>query len=78
MGSFLGQLLLRSVDRAERVYRAMKCRGFSGVYHADAPRALRPADIAFLLAVPAALACLRFFNLSLFIGRFMGRGLIRF
>lgn len=28
MGSFLGQLVLRSFDRAERVYAAMKCRGY--------------------------------------------------
>lgn len=29
IGSFLGQLLLRSFDRAERVYNAMKCRGYA-------------------------------------------------
>jgi cobalt/nickel transport system permease protein len=29
MGSFVGQLLLRSIDRAERVYNAMKCRGYA-------------------------------------------------
>ena len=29
MGSFVGQLLLRSFDRAERVYGAMKCRGYA-------------------------------------------------
>ena len=29
MGSFLGQLLLRSFDRADRVYNAMKCRGYA-------------------------------------------------
>ncbi|MDR0858518.1 MAG: cobalt ECF transporter T component CbiQ [Oscillospiraceae bacterium] len=28
MGSFLGQLVLRSFDRAERIYAAMKCRGY--------------------------------------------------
>jgi cobalt/nickel transport system permease protein len=28
MGSFLGQLVLKSFDRAERVYAAMKCRGY--------------------------------------------------
>jgi cobalt/nickel transport system permease protein len=28
MGSFLGQLLIRSFDRAERVYAAMRCRGY--------------------------------------------------
>jgi len=29
MGSFAGQLLLRSFDRADRIYNAMKCRGYS-------------------------------------------------
>jgi cobalt/nickel transport system permease protein len=29
MGSFTGQLLLRSIDRADRVYNAMKCRGYA-------------------------------------------------
>jgi cobalt/nickel transport system permease protein len=29
-GSLLGHLLLRSMDRAERVYRAMVARGFDG------------------------------------------------
>ena len=28
MGSFIGQLLLRGLDRAERVYSAMLCRGY--------------------------------------------------
>ena len=29
MGSFVGQLLLRGFDRAERVHAAMRCRGYS-------------------------------------------------
>ena len=29
MGSFTGQLLIRSFDRADRVYNAMKCRGYA-------------------------------------------------
>jgi cobalt/nickel transport system permease protein len=29
MGGFTGQLLVRSVDRADRVYTAMKCRGYA-------------------------------------------------
>ncbi len=32
MGIFLGQLILKSLDRAERVYCAMKCRGFNGEF----------------------------------------------
>lgn len=43
MGSFLGQLLLRSFDRAGRVYTAMTCRGFSGRY-SEAKRPMRRAD----------------------------------
>ena len=31
MGSFVGQLLLRGFDRAERVYSAMLCRGYGRV-----------------------------------------------
>ncbi|MDD3172842.1 MAG: cobalt ECF transporter T component CbiQ [Herbinix sp.] len=30
MGTFLGQMILRSIDRAERIYHAMQCRGFNG------------------------------------------------
>lgn len=35
-GSFLGQLLLRSMDRAEELYQSMQLRGFCGeFYYAD-------------------------------------------
>lgn len=30
MGIFVGHLFLRSMDRAERIYSAMKCRGYGG------------------------------------------------
>lgn len=30
MGIFVGQLLLKSFDRAESIYVAMKCRGYDG------------------------------------------------
>jgi cobalt/nickel transport system permease protein len=68
MGSFLGQLLLRSFDRAERVYNAMKCRGFCGVYHPAKKQTFRASDAAFLLVNAAALIALRFVNVSLLIG----------
>ena len=29
----IGMLFVRASDRAERVYRAMRCRGFSGTFH---------------------------------------------
>lgn len=37
-GSFLGQLLLRSMDRAEELYHSMQLRGFQGMfYYANVP-----------------------------------------
>jgi cobalt/nickel transport system permease protein len=34
MGNFVGLLLIRTLDRAERVYRAMKCRGYGNISQA--------------------------------------------
>jgi cobalt/nickel transport system permease protein len=72
MGSFLGQLLIRSFDRAERVYRAMKCRGFDGVYRGGAGRHFRPADAGYTILVCGLAIALRFFNLGRFAGMFVG------
>jgi cobalt/nickel transport system permease protein len=68
MGSFLGQLLIRSFDRAERVYRAMKCRGFDGVYRGGPRRRFRPADAWYTALVCGPALALRFFNLGRFLG----------
>jgi cobalt/nickel transport system permease protein len=73
MGSFLGQLLLRSFERAERVYQSMKCRGFTGVFPGAPGRSLRAADFIYAAALIGALVFLRFFNASVFAGRMLGR-----
>jgi cobalt/nickel transport system permease protein len=73
MGSFLGQLLLRSFDRADRVYQAMRCRGFGGIYRGAALQPSRPSDWVYTIAVCGGMICLRFFNLSLFLGRLTGK-----
>lgn len=54
-GSFLGQLLLRSMDRAEELYHSMQLRGFTGeFYYADVPK-MRLSSILY------AAACLMLF-----------------
>jgi cobalt/nickel transport system permease protein len=68
MGSFLGQLILRSFDRAGRVYQAMRCRGFDGVYRMRRTRAPRLCDRLYTAALVSGILFLRFFNLSLFLG----------
>jgi cobalt/nickel transport system permease protein len=61
MGTFIGILLLHSIDRAERVYAAMKCRGFSGVFPAQRRERLRAPDIFFMFAVCSYAILLRCF-----------------
>jgi cobalt/nickel transport system permease protein len=69
MGSFLGVLLLRSFDRADRVYQAMRCRGFEGVYRGGKEESAAAKDFWYTILLSAAVIALRFFNLSLFMGR---------
>ena len=71
MGVFLGQLILRSFDHAERVYNSMKCRGFDGIYHGKHIK-LRGSDIFFIVIISGLAVFLRFFNLSLFFGKILG------
>ena len=51
MGPFVGQLLLRGFDRAERVHAAMRCRGYSLKHIPPSRRRLRLSDILALAAV---------------------------
>ncbi|MCK4274897.1 MAG: cobalt ECF transporter T component CbiQ [Phycisphaerae bacterium] len=48
-GYIVGLLLVRSMDRAQRVLDAMKCRGFHGRLYVLAPFRFTPADAAFAL-----------------------------
>ncbi|MDR0721744.1 MAG: cobalt ECF transporter T component CbiQ [Treponema sp.] len=72
MGAFLGQLILRSFDRAERVYHAMQCRGFDGMYRKKEQPKFRLMDYGYTLGLGIALGVFRFFNLSVFLGHLIG------
>jgi cobalt/nickel transport system permease protein len=43
----VGMLLIKSYDRAERVYRAMLCRGFSGRYYTLSQFSVKRGDIVY-------------------------------
>jgi cobalt/nickel transport system permease protein len=68
MGSFTGQLLIRSFDRADRVYRAMKCRGYNSgaAPHGIARNAKRlsPKDALFFIAVSLLCVTFRVFDID--------------
>lgn len=71
-GTFMGQLLLRSFERAERVYLAMKCRGFDGEYRFAGSKPLALRDYSFGIAICGMILLLRFVNVSLLIGGLFG------
>jgi len=68
MGSLVGQLLLRSFDRGERVYFAMKCRGYSGDYK-YVPTAKPPAlECIYMALFIAIVIIMRIINIPDLIG----------
>jgi cobalt/nickel transport system permease protein len=57
-GYLVGMLLVRSLDRSERIVAAMKCRGFCGRFHLLDHFAWARRDTAFAALVAAVLALL--------------------
>ena len=67
-GSFLGQLLLRSMDRAEELYSSMQLRGFHGeFYYADA-RPFAWTDAAYMIVCCGLFFLIRRFDVVSMLG----------
>jgi cobalt/nickel transport system permease protein len=62
-GSLPGQILMRSIDRAERLYAAMCVRGFNGEYHSGVRAPLRCTDLLYFCAVISCIAAARLWNI---------------
>ncbi|MFV0296140.1 MAG: cobalt ECF transporter T component CbiQ [Hyphomicrobiaceae bacterium] len=58
LGNLTGQILVRSVERAERVEEAMRLRGFTGRFLEHEPEPMRGADLWFLGATTIAVITL--------------------
>ncbi len=63
-GHLVGMLLVRSLDRSERILAAMKCRGFVGRFYLLDHFAFSTADVWFALAWAAVLLGLVFAELA--------------
>ena len=68
-GQMLGQLLLRTFARAQRIYLAMKARGFSGEIRVARELHFRTADLVFILVWSAVFVVFRLVDLPLLLGR---------
>ena len=73
MGSFAGQLLIRSFDRADRVYNAMKCRGYA--IHSLPRNGGKPAKGDFVFFAVTCFLCVlcRLVNINALFAGILGR-----
>jgi cobalt/nickel transport system permease protein len=69
--SLLGELLLRSISRAERVHRAMLCRGFDGELRRMFGGRFTARDAGFLIGSIAFFLLVRVVDVPRFIARFV-------
>lgn len=67
-GSFLGQLILRSIDKAESVYAAMTLRGFCGEFYYAKGNPTSAASWIFVLACGLMFAAFRVYNVPAILG----------
>jgi len=66
--SLVGHLLLRSMDRAQRVYQAMAARGFTGRIHVLHATPMKMGDFFFLAGWAVFFGAARYWNLAKLLG----------
>ena len=72
-GSFLGQLLLRSMDRAEELHASMLLRGYHGEFHYAQGRGSSAGDVLYAALWCAFFAAARCVNLTQLLGSVLMR-----
>jgi cobalt/nickel transport system permease protein len=67
-GSMLGHLLLRTMDRAQRIHLAMCCRGFDGHVRLISPLKTGWREVAFILGWSSLFILFRIYPVSKYLG----------
>ncbi|MFT9496733.1 cobalt ECF transporter T component CbiQ [Anaerosolibacter sp.] len=75
-GSLAGQLLLRTFDRAQRIYQAMCLRGFTGEYHSGEDSRIKSKDFIYVFSWCFFFIIVRLYNIPIWIGALL-TGVIR-
>lgn len=75
-GSLAGQLILRTFDRAQRIYEAMCLRGFTGEYHTGGFKGINFWDLSYFIGWVLFFAVVRMYNIPMLIGSLI-TGVIR-
>jgi cobalt/nickel transport system permease protein len=72
-GSFQGQLLLRSMDRAQELYSSMLLRGYHEHFHYADVSPFHWTDLLYIAGSAAVFFFFRYFNTARLIGTFFVR-----
>ncbi|MBP1926583.1 cobalt/nickel transport system permease protein [Sedimentibacter acidaminivorans] len=70
-GSLLGQLLMRTYDRAQSIYYCMVLRGYNGEYHQSEEEKLYLKDYIYLFIWICFMVLVRFYNIPVLLGSIM-------
>jgi cobalt/nickel transport system permease protein len=70
-GSLIGHLLLRTLERAQRIHLAMLCRGFEGEVHLLRRLRIGRAEVLFTLGWTALFLAFRLWNVPQTLGRLL-------
>ena len=62
-GALTGQLLLKTLNRAERIHLAMLSRGFDGKIHLISPLGFGNREVAFVVGWAILFLLMRLYNL---------------
>lgn len=73
-GSLAGHLLLKTFDRAERVFQSMRCRGFAGEFPAGPVKRMMPLDILFFAGWSLFFVLVRYVDIPSLLGSLMTGG----
>lgn len=71
MGAFVGMLLLKSHERAQRVYAAMRLRGYGAAEQKGSHRPLCVKDWFYLLLLGGSSLCFRLVDIPALLGRWL-------
>jgi len=72
--NLLGHLLLRTIDRAQRIHLAMLCRGFDGEIRVNRRLEAGMREVIFTIAWSVFFIAMRFYNIPLIVGSFISEG----
>ncbi len=67
-GSFLGQLLLRSMDRAQELFSSMQLRGYKNEFHYAKTNSFGMKDAAYMILSIGAFLLLRYVDIAELLG----------